>query len=129
MTDHEHATSLLRMGYDDLKALEGMINSREFFTDEIFGFHAQQAVEKFLKSWIDSMGERYPFQHDIMILINQLESLEEDVSGLSSLVDLNPFAVQYRYDVLDPDEEKLDRNALLASITELYNRVKNRIES
>ncbi len=63
MSDFEHARSLLRMAQRDLNALRGMINpavdpTQVFFSDEVFGFHAQQAAEKSLKAWIASLGNR-----------------------------------------------------------------------
>ena len=45
MKDLEHAAMMLKMATKDLKALQGMLN-RETFADEVFGFHAQQIVEK-----------------------------------------------------------------------------------
>ena len=46
--DREHARALLEMARKDARALSGM-QDREVFADEIFGFHAQQAVGKALK--------------------------------------------------------------------------------
>lgn len=43
MSDIRHAKFLLNMAAKDLKALEGMKDS-DIFAEEIFGFHAQQAV-------------------------------------------------------------------------------------
>jgi HEPN domain-containing protein len=132
MSDLEHAKSLLEMAKGDLNALRGMSSSNSpsgeiFFTDEIFGFHAQQAAEKCLKAWIASMGERYPRTHDLMALIEALEEAGEDTSSLDSLVDLNPFAVQFRYESLDSDDEELDRGALLTEIQALFSRVEGLI--
>lgn len=128
MSDLEHAKSLLEMAKGDLDALRGMSSSElpfgeTLFTDEIFGFHAQQAAEKCLKAWIASLGERYPRTHDLMALIQALDGAGEDISGLDSLVDLNPFAVQYRYESLDSDDDELDRGALLVEIQALFVRV------
>ena len=66
------------------------------FSDEVFGFHAQQAAEKCLKAWIASLGTRYPRTHDLMALIDELSTAGADTSELDILVDLNPFAVEYR---------------------------------
>jgi HEPN domain-containing protein len=30
-----------------------MVDNNEYFSDEIFGFHAQQAIEKAAKAWLD----------------------------------------------------------------------------
>ena len=94
-------SALLRMAKADLNALKGMMKPtipgpEAYFSDEIFGFHAQQAAEKCLKSWIAGLGRRYPRTHDLMSLVEDLLRAGEDVSSLDQLVDLNPFAVEYR---------------------------------
>ena len=47
--------------------------------DEIFGFHAQQAIEKLLRALITAHGERHPFTHNIEKLIDQLVALGESL--------------------------------------------------
>jgi hypothetical protein len=51
MNDIEHAQDLLKLANADFKALTGM-GDPEIFTDAIFGFHTQQAIEKGLKAWL-----------------------------------------------------------------------------
>ena len=129
MSDLEHARSLLEMARADLNSLRGMTLSTEedFFTDEIFGFHAQQAAEKCLKAWIAALGQSYPRTHDLMVLIGILETAGADTENLDSLVDLTPFAIQYRYESVDSDDDKLDRNAVLSEVRSLFDRVKRSI--
>ena len=100
---------------------------QDLFSDEIFGFHAPQSAEKCLKSWIASLGERYPRTHDLMALIETLGGIGEDTSDLQDLVDLNPFAVQYRYESLDSDDEVLDRVTLLREMEALFTRVSEKV--
>jgi hypothetical protein len=49
MNDLDHARSLLEMAMGDLNSLRGMTEStsagKDFFSDEVFGFHAQQSAE------------------------------------------------------------------------------------
>jgi hypothetical protein len=45
MPDIEHARMMLAMAQKDFQALQGMLDEKTF-TNEIFGFHAQQAVKK-----------------------------------------------------------------------------------
>jgi len=116
------------MAQADLNALRGMLSPElpsraAFFTDEVFGFHAQQAAEKCLKAWIASLGVRYPRTHDLMALIRELSTAGEDTTDLDALVDLNPFAVEYRYEALDPGDEQLDRRAVMAQIEALFDRI------
>jgi len=49
MPAHDLARELLATAQSDIKALANMFDS-EVFDDRIFGFHAQQAVEKILKA-------------------------------------------------------------------------------
>jgi HEPN domain-containing protein len=128
MSDREHARALLRMAKRDLDAITGMISlapesSELFFSDEIFGFHAQQAAEKCLKAWVAGLGLRYPRSHDLMVLIELLAEAGEDTVDLETLVDLNPFAVEFRYEVMDPDEDKLDRSGILVKVTTVFDHV------
>jgi hypothetical protein len=132
MSDLEHARSLLRMAQSDLNALRGMMigdagSEIVFFSDEVFGFHAQQAVEKCLKAWIAGLGRRYPRTHDLMSLLDELARAGEETTTLEGLVDLNPFAVEYRYELLDPDDDDLDRIAFLAQVEALFDFVTIRI--
>ena len=57
MKDLEQARNFLSIAARDYRALCGMEDA-EVFSDEIFGFHVQQAVEKALKAWLCSLGVR-----------------------------------------------------------------------
>jgi HEPN domain-containing protein len=62
MADIKQAAAMLRIAHRDLAALRGMADVA-VFADEIFGFHAQQAIEKSLKAWMCALGLSYPFAH------------------------------------------------------------------
>jgi hypothetical protein len=47
-SDRDHALLLLELAGKDHKALANM-RDEDVFEEEIFGFHAQQAIEKTLK--------------------------------------------------------------------------------
>lgn len=68
MSAIDHARTLHLMAAKDIKALRGMTDG-ETFDDEIFGFHAQQAVEKSLKAWIAAIGGTFPLTHDLRLLL------------------------------------------------------------
>ena len=74
-------------------------------------------AEKCLKAWIAAGGNSYPRTHDLMALIETLNDEGEDTSSLNSLVDLNPFAVQYRYESLDSDDDEFE-STLQLSVTQ-----------
>jgi HEPN domain-containing protein len=73
MSDREHAKEILEAARRDLRALHGM-NDPQVFSDEIFGFHAQQAAERALKAWLAHNGIRFPKTHDLKQLIDLCSS-------------------------------------------------------
>ena len=79
------------------------------------------------QSWIAGLGRRYPRTHDLMSLVEDLLRAGEDVSSLDQLVDLNPFAVEYRYESLEPDDEPIDRDAFLQEVQDLFDHVAGKI--
>ncbi|MBF0426292.1 MAG: HEPN domain-containing protein [Magnetococcales bacterium] len=126
MKDIDHARDLLKLARADLKALAGM-RDPETFTDAIFGFHAQQAIEKGLKAWLATLGAAYPKTHDLRLLLTLLEERNQDVEGLWDLLEFNPYAVQLRYD-WTPEEAPLDRQGVVEQVTALLVKVADKIE-
>jgi HEPN domain-containing protein len=90
--------------------------------DEVFGFHAQQAAEKALKAWLTLLKDEYPKTHDLSLLLTLLETRGQDVTPYLELIELNPFAVQYRYGAFD-DLSTLDRRATCELIQEVLSVV------
>lgn len=112
------------MARKDFAALGGMIDQPAVFADEVFGFHAQQAVEKALKAWLDLREEEYPRTHDLSHLLAALEALGERCEAYWSLVDLSIFAVQYRYESFsEPNGADLDRRMIVQSVSALLDHV------
>jgi len=122
MSDQEHAKELLKIARRDLAVLRAM-SDVDAFPDAIFGFHAQQSVEKALKAWLASLGKTYPRRHDLKLLLDLLAGTGTSTAPFEALVDLNDFAVQYRYETLSVDAEALDRTEVVAKIEELVSRV------
>ena len=118
MRDLRQAGALLGMAYKDFKALKGMMNG-EVFDEEIFGFHAQQTIEKSLKAWLALLGKEYPLTHDISALLELLRDSGEEVEQYWDLVDNNVYAVRFRYESLELHDEPLDREAAVQSIGRL----------
>ena len=79
------------MASKDIKALHSLL-SPEAADDEIFGFNAQQAVEKSLKAWLTAAGGDYGFTHDLHVLLLNLRELGFDISRLKQLMLLNVYA-------------------------------------
>lgn len=88
-------------------------------SDEIVGFHAQQAVEKWLKAVMASRGLAQLRTHDIDQLSRELEAdgVELPFPRLR-LAELTIFAVPLRYEQL-LDSEPLDRETTVALVDEV----------
>lgn len=129
MSDLEHAKMILAAARRDLLALSGMPDQQQF-ADEIFGFHAQQAVEKALKSWLSLRGIEYPRTHDLEVLFDLLaENGERLPQNLQIPFDLTDFAVQFRYEAYDDMSGELDRIQIARCVSELVDHVSGLLES
>lgn len=112
MSGGAEALTMLQSAQRDFKALCAMLDP-ETFSVEIFGFHAQQTVEKGLKALIASNEIEYPHTHKLDQLILFVEKLGTDVSELWDFIELDSFAVQYRYAAYDQYDENVDREEII----------------
>jgi HEPN domain-containing protein len=111
------------MARKDLRAIAAMLDP-DVFAEEIFGFHAQQAVEKAIKAVLSLIGRIYPRTHDLAALLELLERGPEVMEvGAWDLVDLTDFAVQLRYDSYGSEDDPLDRSAILLQVEAVVERV------
>ena len=77
--------------------------------DEAVGFHAQQAVEKCLKAVLSLHQIPFRKTHDLGELIDLLSDAGKPTPPEATELEFfNPFAVIFRYDVIDL--ETFDRN-------------------
>jgi HEPN domain-containing protein len=120
MNEGELPSRLLALARKDLRAAE-ILRDQPEVGDGIVGFHAQQAAEKALKAWLTILGIDFPRTHDLSLLIHQLDEGGVEVASLWELLDLNPFAVQLRYEIVD--DEPLDHEATLRQVTALLKQV------
>ncbi len=82
MRDIDQARLLLSKAREDLELI---VSSQEIkIADSIFGFHAQQAVEKALKAWIAFQGREYPLTHNLARLMNLLQDQTQEVVRFSA---------------------------------------------
>ncbi len=124
--DGEHARALLQMAQKDLQALAGMLD-RTTFADEVFGFHAQQAIEKALKAWMAGRGLKYPLTHDIEALLELLKEAGYEVDPFWTLDRYTDFAVLFRYASLV--ESLPDRPVVVEEVRTLFEHVQMLISS
>ena len=123
MSVPDYARGLLVMARKDFDALRGMLDN-PLFADEIFGFHAQQAIEKSLKAWLAARSVVFPLTHDLSRLLDLLEENNVDVSPFWPLVQYTVFAVQARYeaDLLEA-EGPIARRAVIEDVRQLLETV------
>lgn len=94
----EEAQRFLGLAKADLAAFELLAANPEIRRAIAF-FHAQQAVEKCLKAILFARGVEFHRTHDLLQLAGNIEA-----TGIAlpyqaeSLLKLNPFAVELRYD-------------------------------
>ena len=92
----DEAAVLLGLAQDDLDHVRAML-AMNLATSAIFGFHAQQAVEKAAKAWLLARGRSAPWTHDLNRLLGQLAAIGVLPHGLADeLTQLTVFAVQFR---------------------------------
>ena len=125
--DHEEARVLLLAARKDWQALGGMGNS-SIFAEEIFGFHAQQAVEKALKAWLALSGVEYPRTHDISLLLSVLRVQGHAVDEYYDLLEFNAYAVQFRYEAFTEIGEPLRRRKVTQRVGALLRHVEDLVD-
>jgi HEPN domain-containing protein len=126
MSDTEEARELLVMARKDLKAIRAMADSPEF-DDEIFGFHAQQAIEKALKAWIVLLDLDYPLTHNLATLLGVIDNHGTDVAKFWGLAKYTSFAVQFRYEQSQPSGANLHRADVIRNVEEIVEHVERLI--
>jgi HEPN domain-containing protein len=122
MSESEGAIGMLALARGDLEALKAFEGSPAI-ADRIFGFHAQQAIEKALKSWIALLGYEYPYTHNLLSLLALLEQHGADVGRFWVLTRYTAFAVQFRYGAFQDTGDRLDRAAVIREVAELVDHV------
>ena len=115
--DHPGVTDVLAR-----KAAEDATAVREFagnprVADSVIGFHAQQAIEKWLKAVVAKGGGRVERTHDLdrLIEVAQINGQSLPVDA-DDVIALTQYAVPFRYDDL-LDSPPLDRQRTLTLIT------------
>jgi HEPN domain-containing protein len=119
MPHRNRAELLLLKAAQDEYALDKVANDSDA-PIELFGFHAQQAVEKMLKAVLAWQGVDYPFTHDLEHLFELVENQGMSVpEKFLMLRDLMPFAVEFRYDFYPREAETMpDKQEIRKIISE-----------
>lgn len=93
----------------------------------MIGFHAQQAVEKWLKAVIAANGGTFERTHDLDRLIEGAQGLGHELPiDADEVIALTQYAVPFRYDDL-LDSEPLDRDKTIAVVSQIGSWSRTRI--
>lgn len=126
MKQREQALLLLRKAAQDEALLDEVLTSDQV-SDEIIGFHCQQAVEKLLKALLSDLGMRFRKTHEIGALMGLLAEAGEPLPDESRQLDtLTPFGSVYRHEDYDAPGT-LDRPAAGRMVRELRVWVEARL--
>lgn len=102
MAEGDFARKLLDLAERDFRAMASLSRDPQV-DDAVVGFHAQQAIEKALKAVLS--GGRIAFRrtHDIAELLDLLTDASLPLPpGADRLDELTPYAVEYRYGLIEP---------------------------
>jgi HEPN domain-containing protein len=125
MSGPSEAPHLLRMARKDLQAMRAL-GDPGVADVETFGFHAQQAVEKALKAWLDLRGQLYPRIHDLDELFRMLREHGAAIPHeFNSLAPLTDFGVAFRYEAYDELEEPFERPEITGGVERLLQHVES----
>ncbi len=108
MKQHEQAKLLLDKGRQDEALVDEVLASTQV-SDDIVGFHCQQAAEKFLKAVLSEAGAPFHRTHNLRQLMDLLSDAGHALPpDLDDLDVLTPFGTTFRYDML-PAAHDFDR--------------------
>ena len=112
MAESDLAAILLSLAEQDALAYRKLAGDPEI-GDALVGFHAQQATEKAIKAVLARNRVAFRRTHDIAELLDLMTDASLDLPPHAEHLDeLNPFAVEMRYGLVQPG--KLDRAATQA---------------
>jgi HEPN domain-containing protein len=115
----ELALLLARKAQGDESVLEKLLNDADV-PDDVLGFHAQQAIEKRLKSVLAYHEVAYDRTHSIGYLTSLLEHHGIELpNGREQIEELTPWAIAARYE--SNLDVVLDRDAVRGQIEIVRN--------
>lgn len=126
MKQREQAILLVKKAADDEALLDEILSSRQV-SDEIFGFHCQQATEKLLKALLSLVNVGYPRTHNLRLLMDLLADAGQPLpENFSELDILTPYGTLFRYEDL-PVEFELDRKTQYELVKSLHLFAENKL--
>ena len=128
MSDREGALRFFRAAERDIALLDA--DSTLNIPVEVFGFHAQQAVEKLLMSWLCVYDFSFPNTHDLRHLSRLIGKRDTGIPLLlQDLLFLTEFAVEFRYSSYGENNPPLDRSKILGDLATLQAFIASTVEN
>jgi HEPN domain-containing protein len=92
---------------EDIAVIETLFNSGPDLYTSTICFHAQQAVEKFLKAFLVFHNIDFPKTHDLDFLLLECQKINDSIFNLE-LGNLTDYGISIRYpdDFYVPDKEE-----------------------
>lgn len=119
---HEQALLLLRKAEADLALVDEVLASPRV-TDDVVGFHCQQAAEKLLKALLSELGVLFPRTHNLRFLMELLTDAGHGLPPDLADVDfLTPYGTLFRCEDIE-GASPLDRAAATTKIQALLAHV------
>ena len=127
MKRREQALLFLKKAAEDEALLDEVLSSRRI-SDDIVGFHCQQAAEKLLKALLSELGIRFRKTHDVRELMDLLEDAGCHIpESLLDLDTLTPYGTLFRYEAI-PSEATFDRKGCRSMVRSLRAWVENELK-
>lgn len=122
MTPLDLARGFIAKGKEDEAAAVALVERPEI-SDDVIGFHLQQAAEKYLKA-ILAIGETRPTRtHDLSVLLAEVEALGNDIPDeVREIREWSRYAVRNRYPLAETTSLR-DRSAAMALLGDLRDWV------
>ena len=81
----------------DLEIVRRELNLSEELLTDVLCYHCQQAVEKYLKTFLISKMVKPPKTHDIITLVEECGKIDSDFESLSDYAYMTAYASELRY--------------------------------
>ncbi len=123
----ELAAQWLMKAEDDWRLCRRLAMDSESYA-EATAFHAQQAVEKYLKAFLTWHQIEFPKTHDIKRLLKLVSARDPSLTEeLSDAADLTVYAVQYRYPGEYPPVTTADATGAVAMADRVRDEIRKRL--
>jgi len=112
MTPHDLAKAFVTKAREDEVLVTKVVDDSEI-SDDLFGFHIQQAVEKYVKAVLAVQQSRPKQTHDLAALLEEVRDQGIDVPDeVLAAAAWTPYAVRNRYPFLGA-APSIDRRAAI----------------